>query len=490
MTEGRRFVAPPVDASRIVSKPLPEDPKEFQIKQLKRRFSPTERNENGGTSYAFSMVPSDPDFPFEMVALECVLHVPRGYPEEGRPSVEVKNKEMGRGYQINVERGFARLVERRPRSTLLGLMHSLDKELESLLTEQKAETVTIIPNKTPNRSVQRTKPAESAHEARSIQPKFATVSKPQEKYAPEQRRVASERREAETRQLEARIGRLPLFSKSSDGIAYTVPITPRKHEDLPVPLQAAKAVHLFVPLPYPLQHCRIEIQNVSREAAKVTEKGFEKKSQESPETTLMGHINYLAQNMHILATQKTDDPKAEKADVPDVASVSVEEDALRNDVHLVKGEEDDRSHIMVIPRPPEWAAQNGEEESTDSEDYDSYDSGDEDEVDGGAALDTVAQSSTSTTAPERGISLSFPSLELYGIELLELVSLCITIKCERCKDTMDIKNLRNNASRSESCKKCAMPLDVRYRRELMHANSVRAGYLDLDGCTVLDMLPR
>ena len=24
----------------------------------------------------------------------------------------------------------------------------------------------------------------------------------------------------------------------------------------------------------------------------------------------------------------------------------------------------------------------------------------------------------------------------------------------------------------------------------MHANSVRAGYLDLDGCTVVDMLPR
>jgi hypothetical protein len=25
---------------------------------------------------------------------------------------------------------------------------------------------------------------------------------------------------------------------------------------------------------------------------------------------------------------------------------------------------------------------------------------------------------------------------------------------------------------------------------LIHQNSVRAGYLDLDGCTVVDMLPR
>ena len=29
-----------------------------------------------------------------------------------------------------------------------------------------------------------------------------------------------------------------------------------------------------------------------------------------------------------------------------------------------------------------------------------------------------------------------------------------------------------------------------YRKALMHAHSARAGYLDLDGCTVVDMLPR
>ncbi|KAL9138741.1 MAG: hypothetical protein Q9175_000007 [Cornicularia normoerica] len=494
LTGGRRFIPPPLDGSRVVRKPVPkaqtEDPREFQIRQLKRRFSPIEKSENGGTSYAFSMAPSDPDFPFEMVGLQCVLHVPTTYPEEGRPSIDVKNKEMDRGYQINVERGFARLAESRPQSTLLGLMNSLDKQLESLLAEQKAETITIIPNNVPSKSAQRMEPVKFVQEAKASQPKPAMQSIPQEQYAPEQRRLASERREAETRQLEARIGRLPLFSKSSDGTAYTIPIIPRKYEDLPVPLQAVNTIRLFVPLLYPLQHCRVEIQSVSREAAKNTEKGFEKRIKESPETTLMGHVNYLAQNMHLLATQPIEESEAVRADVPDVASPSVEETAPDRDVSPAKGGEDDRSHIKFIPRPPEWAARNEEEDYTNSEYSDSYDSGDEDEEDGGAALDLVPESSTSTTAPERGISLSFPFLELYGIELLELVSLCITIKCERCKDTMDISNLRNNASRFESCKKCAMPLSVGYRRELMHANSVRAGYLDLEGCTVLDMLPR
>lgn len=494
MAQGRRFVPPPVDGSRVIGKPVPkaqtEDPREYEIKQLKRRFSPTEKNENGGTCYTFSMVPSDPDFPFELAGLECVLHVPNTYPSKGRPSIDVKNKDMGRGYQINVERGFARLAEDRPQSTLLGLMNLLDKQLESLLTEQKAETIVIIPNNKSSRNAQRNEPVKIVQEeAKNTQAKPAMHSRPQEQYPPELRQRASERRETETRQLEARVGRLPLFSKSSDGIAYTVPIIFRKHEDLPVPLQAVKAVKLFVPLLYPLQHCRVEIQGVSREVANNTERRFERKSEETPETTLMGHVNYLAQNMHILATQPIEEPQIIQADVPDVASLSVRKTAPEKDNRPAEEWEDDRSHIKLIARPPEWATQNEEELDTDSEYSDSYDSGDEDEEDGGAALDVVPESSTSTTSPERGISLSFPMLELYGIELLELVSLCVTIKCERCKDTLDISNLRNNASRSESCKKCAIPLCVAYRRELMHTNSVRAGYLDLEGCTVLDMLP-
>ena len=480
----------------MVSKPVPkaqaEDPREFQIKQVKRRFSPTETAEDGGTAFTFQMVPSDPDFPFEMVGLECVLHVPVSYPKEGKPSLDVKNEEMGREWQIRVERGFARLAERAPQGTLLGLMNSLDKQLEGLLVDRKEdEGITIIPNKLPRQA----EPDNSLRPAKSITPNPPIASKPQEVYTSEQRHQASQRRETETRQLEARLGRTPLFSKSSDGIAYTIPITPRKHADLPVPLQVVKAIKLFVPMLYPLQHCRIELQNVSREAAKATEKGFEKKMKEVAEGNLMGHVNWLAQNMHVLAIEVINEPvvEAEVNKAHDLPPVQVGESAIEKVNPAMKGEDDDRSHIKLIPPPPEWImVKEGEADYSSESDYsDSYDSGDQDEYEekGGAALETVPESSAPVGGPERGISLSFPSLELYGIELLELVSLCITIKCERCKDTMDINNLRDTANKSESCKKCAMPLSVGYRRELMHINSVRAGYLDLEGCTVVDMLP-
>ncbi|MCJ1380296.1 hypothetical protein MMC17_003399 [Xylographa soralifera] len=498
----RRHGPPAVDRSRVVQKPVSrvqvEDPREFQIQQLRRRFSPKETAEADGTALAFSMAPSDPDFPFEVVGLECVLHVPAGYPGKGQPFLDVKNKEMGRGYQINVEKGFDALVAKSPQMTLLGYMNGLDKVLETLLTAQKAETVKLVPNaKTPanlSRSAQ-TEPPRAQIQA--IVPKPSPV--PEQTFTPEQRRDAAARREVETRQLEARLGRLPLFFKSSDGIAYTLPIEPRRRGDLPVSLQVVKSIRLFVPLMYPLQTCRIEVLGVAREAALNTEKAFEKKARESSESTLMAHVNYLSQNMHVLATAPVKEDPSEATIQANIASLQLE-DASASKVTESKSSApsnilDDRSHIHVIPRPPEWGVPGQVDQEEDSDSSDAYDSEDDSaDEDSGVELEKIPEATS--TAPERGILLSFPYLELHGIELLELTSLSLTIKCERCKDQMDIKSLRSTSAgdsgavKRESCKKCASSLNIGYRKALMHANSVRAGHLDLDGCTVVDMLPR
>jgi hypothetical protein len=168
---------------------------------------------------------------------------------------------------------------------------------------------------------------------------------------------------------------------------------------------------------------------------------------------------------------------------------------------------EDRSHLITIPRPPEWSVEDGDH--YDSEDSYSYDSGDESDEEEYAKEDAMADLQPS--GPERGIMLSLPFLELHGIELLELVSLSLTIKCDRCKTTTDVQNIKNSsgdssAIRSESCRKCANAMDIGnlldhqrvcirlpyyqgYRKDLLHANSIRAGYIDLDGCTVVDLLP-
>ncbi|KAL8930728.1 MAG: hypothetical protein Q9208_000269 [Pyrenodesmia sp. 3 TL-2023] len=489
---GRRFQPPPVDATRVIQRPVPrsqkESPRDFQIRQLERRFPSLQKIEHGTeTTLAFQLPPSDPDFPFELSGLECVLHVPSRFPGDGKPSLLVTNKDMPRGYQINVERGFEALVQASPQATLLSLLNALDKRLESLLTGEKADTIKIMPNAS-RKHGQLEYGIEKAIAVPARAPPVQESMVEQPQFTPEQRRTAQARRDAETRQLEARLGRLPLFSKSSDGILFLIPIIPRSPGNLPVPLQAVRSVKLFVPLLYPLRSCRIEVPGVSKEAASKAEEAFERRMKANAEMSLLAHINYFAQHMHTLAIEPHDESKATEHIVAPIDTLQLDEQEKPTQGPV--GPDNDRSHIKIIPRPPEWNT-GGEEESDSDSDFSCSDgSGDEFEEEHQDNPTIKPTSETASSQPsERGVSLSFPSLELYNIELLSLTSLSLSTKCTRCKTPSEISNLLPSTPRHDSCSKCAQPFSLTYRPELIHANSFRAGYLDLNGCTILDMLP-
>ena len=480
----RQYVPPPVPSSTVVSRPRPRnhagDPRQFQIQQIKRRFSPVERFEDAGDSFAFALAPSDPDFPFEMTALECVLFVPSNFAKGGEPSLRVKNKEMGKGYQINVERGFDGLVERMPHASLLALMNALDKNLEAFLMERKADTIKIIPNAPGKKAPQPVK----TPSAPTMAPESSRPKMDRPRFGDAQRKAAQERRDQETRQLEARLGRLPMFAKNPDGIKYTIPIDPKHHDELPVPLQAVKAVHLIVPLLYPLEPCAIEILGISPEAAINTEKAFVRRAKEKPEVNLMGHVSFLAQNMHQFATEVIDETPSEQPGFLDEHQEPAEDHGGSEQPRNEQSAES--SHIIHIPRPPEWTNTeviDGSDSDFSESDFDTEDGEDD------AATPRPDESTATISGPERGISLNFPGVELHGVELLSLSSLSLTMKCLRCKTTSDISNLHPGNPRSLFCSKCAASMTATFRSELVHANATRAGYLDLDGCTVVDMLP-
>lgn len=499
--DGHPAVSRAVPAARVVTKPVPQaqtkDPREFQLGQIRRRFSPKESKQPGtnATLLKFSLTPSDPDFPFEMTALECLLSIPLSYPHD-RPSLKVGNKDIPRGFALNVEIGFENLANNQQETSLLELLKALDKNLEAFLSAPKAETVRLVPNKdtrhlsnVPSRSVG---PPSSQPRTQDAAPSKEATPAPAKtvEFTVQQKAEAANRRETEIRQLEARMGRLPLYKKSSDGIAYTLPVEPRRRAELPAALQAIKTVQLFVPLLYPLQPCRIQLEGV--EAGKVTpvEVGFLKNATEKNQTTLMVHMNYLAQNIHLLAKTPLEPPKP--VVVAPIAEITPEPKGKS----ALEGHQDpDRSHIQYITRPPEWTiVEAGDVSGTDTDDLYSYDTENESSDEGGVDLDTKTKDEKSTSQPlqnqEKGTSISFPFIELYGIELLEIVLLNITVRCERCKDTTEIKGLKNGISRTESCRKCASPLSIFFRRDLIHTHSVRAGFLDLEGCVVGDMLPR
>lgn len=460
------------------------NPREFQINQMRRRYRPHEANDDQGTTLTFGLVPSDPDFPFELERLQCVLRVPKSYPKE-RPTLTVTNSEMEAAYQANVARGFDEIVDftyrTNSRGTLLGWLNSLDKKLEPLLTTLERgptlkffanhgdSTATKEPTKTPEKvtdqpSVSQPKlPAPSvAQPQRNSQPRVVVP-----KHTAEAKAAAEKRRALETKQLEARLGRLPMFQKVADGKTYVIPIQPTKKDRLPRAIQALKTVKLIVPPLYPLEQTSIKLQGVEGNEAKATELGFAKWVEQTSQLSLVSQINYLASNIHKFA----ETPLPDHEETADIIPLEVEEEETEDvedstqPPQLPAHDDEDRPHLHVIPRPPEWSVpetHSGAEGTSDESSYEEDEFSDEEEEEGGAPVPAAVDNN----APGRGVALSFPYLELYGIELLELTCLNITVKCDRCKVAVDIKNVpqitdeKGQMAKQESCKKCANNMSV------------------------------
>ena len=482
-----QVVAEP-SSSRVVPRPVPEshaqDPRGYQLAQLRRRFSPRETAVDGATSLVFKLVPSDPDFPFELAHLECDLRVPDAYPD-ARPQLRVRNSDMPRGFAINVERGWERLAEKKT-STLLALVNALDKNLETFLSEQKAETVKLVPVKdTRHLDTQldtRDSPAPSAAQA---QPQPAAKPRPppynpEPSYTREQTAEAKARRAQEVRQLEARMGRLPRFRRSPDGVVFTLPIEPKRRDELPPGLHSVNSLHLIVPLLYPLQDLRVQLNEADAADAEPVEELFTQRAASQKRMSLMSHVNYLAQNLHTLDKQARLAKKAQEAEAEKLAEREAAQKAQEKAQD--KPPETEHSHIKVIQRPPEW------DRDTDS-DEDTEESSD----DGGAVLQSDQPAETPTEAPtdtpERGTMISFPYIELHGIEVLQISILSLTVKCDRCRTPNDMTGLKPGVEKKGSCKKCGTQLTALFRQQLVHQNSTRAGFIDLSGCRVADMLP-
>jgi hypothetical protein len=373
---------------------------------------------------------------------------------------------MERGYQINIERGFDRIVGESQSLTLLACFNALDKQLERLLSSEKADTVKIVSHShRPEGAEFVPAPAPKARD--NSQPRVVPYVTPKPA-APTAARLSEARstREAQIRQLEARMGRLPQFSKSKDGLTFTVPLEVRKRDQLPLELQAIKQVELIVPHDYDISPCRVRLIGVSGAAAEAVEHAFKQRAESMPEMSLFNHVNYLSQNMHVLAKPR---PQTEKTTTlgSSTAQPSLDAEEPQPDPKSVPlpirsaAETPDRPHVVVIPRPPEWdknGDDNAGESDSSSESEDEYDTDEESR----AGVDQPPTSSAHAPAPERGVSVSFPHIELHGIELLEIGTLNITVKCERCKDTKEVTNLQNNGShaRADSCKKCAAAFGI------------------------------
>ncbi|KAI8963188.1 hypothetical protein F5Y11DRAFT_162926 [Daldinia sp. FL1419] len=499
-----RQAADRAPADHVVPKPIPDsqvqDPRKYQLNQMKRRFSPVQNTlQDGTTNLIFQLKPSDPDFPFELDYLQCELQVPALYPEK-HPVLRVKNKDIPRGFAINIEKGWDRLARENQSSTLLALTNALDKNLEAFLSERKTETVTLLSFKdTRHLTGSATALGESASTSPSstvdltvnTQPKPTPAPRkpyvPEISFTEEEITAARARRAQEIRQLESRMSRMPHYQKSADGVVYRLPLEPRRRNELPTELQQIQSVQLIIPMLYPLQPLRALLNNAESEDAEALEEIFAEKAAQHKQMNLTSHLNYLSQNIHMMAKQaqvaKMQSTIASKSDSQTIDTAILQQDKGSKDVN-----NDGKGHVHVIPRPPEWSFGNESEESDNSDDefWDSEDESDE----GGAEVNTRNEGVSSVTEQaERGTAISFPSIELHGIELLEISILNLSVKCERCKTINEVTGLKPEVEKTSSCKKCAMGFTVKFRKELVYYGFVRAGFIDVACCTVADLLP-
>ncbi|KAL9050567.1 MAG: hypothetical protein Q9162_006562 [Coniocarpon cinnabarinum] len=494
-----------------------QDPRAFQAGQIKKRFGATEDvGHDGALFLQFGMPPSDPDFPFDIDRLECTLRVPAGFPMEP-PSLRVTNGEMERGYQLNVERGFSAIWGDLRQKSLLNAMKLLDRRLEQLLTATKAETIRLVPNTAASHaSAAPLREPAVVHTATAAQ----SPSGIGKKEAPRPRRTARQveeaaaRRQTETQQLQQRVGRHPQFKAEADGTIFTVPVVPRASDALPQELRALNAVRLLVPREYHLEPPSIELFDVGSDVGRNVEAAFTRRALAYPDMTLLAQINYLAQNIAAMAKEEPVKPRVELPSHP--AAETPGEERVVNAPAASQHEsvlDTDKDHVKYIPRPPEWDNPLG----SDDDHSDSYDSDDDSEDFDSESEDEVTANASSEQGPvatntprETGTLLSLPSLSLQNIELLELSSLSLTLKCDRCKETTDVHNLKPFNStpdpstttssaptasasadngRTVTCRKCAASLYIALRPDLMHSSSTRAGYLDAESCTPLTLLP-
>ncbi|KAI0477747.1 hypothetical protein GGR56DRAFT_638549 [Xylariaceae sp. FL0804] len=503
--DGRQAVSE-ASSSRIVPKPVPssqaQDPRRYQLDQMKKRYAAKQSNLQDGTAnLVFQFSPSDPDFAFELDYLQCELQVPSTYPEKAA-ALRVRNTDIPRGFRVNIERGWDRLAAERQGSTLLALTNALDKNLEAFLSEQKAETITLVSFKDTRHvggpATKLGRPSNPAAQESTIPPRSSPPKPvpppsrpyiPEESYTNDQIRDAKARRATEIRQLESRMGRLPVYQKSADGIVYNLPLEPKRRSELPVELQSIQSVQLIVPLLYPLQALRVLLNEVESKDAEDLEEAFMEKAKHQSHLSLMSQLNYLSQNIHTLAkqAQASRREREQQHESTKRAEPDAEDASLKSNIPP-PSDRDGRHHLHFIPRPPEWGTNIESIESGDSE-SDSW--GSEDDSDeGGAAVESASGAVTGVAQQlERGTAISFPYVELHGIELLQVSILNVSAKCDRCRTVNDLTGLKPEVEKTSSCTKCVTSFTAKFRQEMVHANSTRAGFVDLSGCSVADMLP-
>ncbi|KAG9071293.1 hypothetical protein KI688_005504 [Linnemannia hyalina] len=517
----RRRVVPPA-TRQPVRKPVPaslqnldEDTaaaslRSFEITQLASRFasSLTPRSASSSSvtdeesdNFELKIVPSDPDFPYEISALHVLLAVPKSYPTEPC-SVQVLNRDIPKGFATNLERGFDQAAAQQQKS-LLAHLNWLDVNMEQLLQKPPAPTIRFIghANNNSNSSSRKSSPSNdtsspvlppplprsSAESTKknNTPPKLTQAPAPapspqqppppvQKTYTPAERDQANVQRQKQMNQIQARF-RSSFESLSPTSVNISLESTDK--DKMPVKWQGPLWIVLLVP-----------VLNV--------EQGFRKIVATMPQLSLFQLLNQLNRDLKDLMSlpppstapsptpQPSSAPTAQSSPLKDTPQPGQGSSRSRAAVNFSETDRNEHKGKVIYvdalqePRKGNFDTiqDHGAITSDDEEDYDSSETEEESSEENHAEPTTTKNNNNSEddgfdseqeeeeeaesgskaggpvieSAPKRGIEIRMPDLKLDHISLLYCRSLSLLVRCNRCKALIDMPELVPDESTTSS----------------------------------------
>ncbi|KAJ3145738.1 hypothetical protein HDU86_000832 [Geranomyces michiganensis] len=233
-------------------------------------------------------------------------------------------------------------------------------------------------------------------------------------------------------------------------------------------------LEITLPASYPLTPATISVKN--QEIPLPLRKGIEKawlKKAAGAKIGSLAMINWLDRQLEELLIQNNEPPetirfvknaKTEKPTAPRELSLGVLPPAVATPKNTGASDSDATTS---------WADESNNDDDAESEDA------------------QVAASSLSAVTQHKGVQIRLPLLRLMNIALLQCTSLNFVVRCNRCKHAVDMLNLLPDAPqpRWTACSQCNTDLGARYRGMPLHPSAPSIGYLDVEMCTVYDLLP-
>ncbi|KAG0226882.1 hypothetical protein BGW41_004059 [Actinomortierella wolfii] len=537
----------PINPARVpVRKPLPKSLssikdtlspeeqrkklREFELNQIKSRygssatFKDLTAESSNETVWRLSMVPTDPDFPYEIDALEIQLHVPNTYPKE--PAwLEVMNHDIPKGFARNLEKGFAEHARKAitTAKSLLAQLSWLDVNMETLLQQPPAPTIRFVSHaSTSSNTLSRANTADSP--AVIPQPNIAQpppppssstphprpTQPPRPSWTPSERQEAALKRQQQLAQLQTRFrGSLKVLSDTSVEIA----LEPTNAAQLPVKLEGPLLIHMLIPSLYPLEPCSIQLgyngANPELEDWRIAniEKGFEKIVASAPAQAqslfqYLSQLNRSLKDFMLLPepspSVNTPSPSESLAELqlqeekkithestsPSKAhdhSPTLNEGGVSSSLFSTQNDFKHGRKIYHIPAPSrnfgpeeEYGAHTSEDsdDNRSSEDDDGKDTGDEaiysaddseeeeDDVESDHHDESPLATRQDTTPIKRGVEIRMPDIILEHISLLHCTLLNLLVRCNRCKSLIDIPNLKPDKQHDASSTATSMESDL------------------------------